>query len=140
MPKDPIRLTGATVDLSPRLFQSQTVAASPAAATETIVASVTVTEDLIVTEGVLLAGYMAFTAGTDGASAVVRIRRTDASGTIVKASGAVAVSAAGLYDRAINAFDAFAVGPAGVYVLTLTVASASAASTVSAASLTALVI
>lgn len=136
----PIQYSGAAVDLSPRVFFSNTVAASPATTAETIVCTLTVNEDVATMEGVLLAGYLAFTVGTDGASAVVRIRQTDASGTIVKASGAVGVTAAALYDRAIIGFDATKITVGQVYVLTLTVASASAASTVSAATLAALVI
>lgn len=137
---DPFKYGGAVVDMSPRLFHTATVAASPAAAAETIIATLTIPEDLGVVKGILLQGYCAFTAGTNGVSANVRIRRTDASGTIVKASGAVTVVAASLYDRSIEAFDTGPTLPGQVYVLTLTVASGSAASTVSAVTLMAQVL
>lgn len=135
-----IQVGGAAVDLSPRYFYTEAVTGSPAAATETIIATLAVRGDLAVMEGVRLACYCAFTAGTDGASAVLRIRQTDASGTVIKASGAVNVTAANLYDRCIFGVDEAAALPNQVYVATLTVASASAASTVSAVILDALVI
>lgn len=140
MPPSPLRLNADDLDLSGRLFRSGTVAASPTGATETTVCTLTITPQLAVTEGILLFGYLAFTAGTDGASAVVRLRQTNTSGSIVKASGAVNVTAASLYDRAIAGFDTGPTLPGQVYVLTLTVASATAGSTVSAAELVALVV
>jgi len=137
---EPIQVSGANVDLSPRYFYTEAITGSPAAATETIVATLAVRGDISVMEGVRLSGYVAFTAGTDGVSAVVRIRQTDASGTIIKASGAVNVTAAQLYDRAIVGVDEAAALPNQVYVMTLTVASGSAASTVSSVLLDALVV
>lgn len=136
----PIQYSGAAVDLSPRVFRTTTVAASPSAATETTIASITCTGDIAVIAGSLLAGSCGFTAGTSGATARVRIRRTDTSGTVVADSGAFTVAAASVYSAAVIGFDTAAVMPGQVYVLTLTVASAAAASTVSAAGLVALVV
>lgn len=136
----PIQVGGAGLDLSPRYYYSETVAASPAAATETIIATLTITADVALMRGVKLSAWASFTAGTDGASALLRIRRTDASGTIVKAGPAVEVTATKVYEQSILAVDENITPAAQVYVLTLTVASASAASTVAAVTLDALVI
>lgn len=135
-----IRLGGAGVDLSPRVARSATVAASPAAAAETVIASVTINQDLAVGLGVLVIGYAAVTIGTAGVSATWRIRRDSVAGTIIKASGAKTVAATELHDEAIIGIDTAPTFPGEVYVLTLTVASASAESTVSAVELVAVAI
>lgn len=132
--------SGVAIDFSPRVFPTATVAASPSAATETIIATVTCSGDYLVNSGVLLFGYAAFTVGTNGDAATLRIRRTDASGTVVKSSGATnagVLAATQLTDMSMNAFDANLTVPQ-VYVLTLTVANANAASTVSAVTLVAI--
>lgn len=139
MPYQPIRANAAGLDLSPRIARSDTVAASPTAAVETIICTVTIPLDVQPILGVLLLGFAAFTVGTAGISANLRIRQTDASGSVVKATGATTETAANLDDKNVQGFDA-APPATGVYVLTLTVGSASAGSAVSAASLVALVI
>src|SRR5206468_8525950 len=126
--------------LGARVFQSATVVASPAAATETIIASVTLANDLAIGSGVLLLGYAAFTAGTSGTGATLKLRQTDTSGTTVKTSGILPVTAAALYAPGILGFDASPLSNAGVYVMTLTVANGAAASTVSAVTLIAVAI
>lgn len=139
-PKDPFRFGAAGIDLSGRLFRTATVAASPADATETIVASLTIGEDLAVAEGVLLWAYAAYTVGTNGVSVLPRIRRTNAAGTVIIAGGAQTSVAANLDNQGIQGFDSSPSIPGQVYVLTLTVGSATAASTVSAVELVALVV
>lgn len=136
----PFQQSAAVLDLSPRIFRSATVAASPAAATETIIASLTLNQDIAITTGVLLIGWAAFTAGTNAVGGQLKIRRTDASGSTVKDSGAVTVVATKLYSPDIVAFDAFQAAPGQVYVLTLTMASGSAESTVSAVTLIAIAV
>ena len=139
MPVLPIIESAKGIDLSGRIARSATVAASPAAAAETTICTVTIPDDVALALGVLLIGYAAFTVGTNGVSATLRLRQTDTSGTVVTSSGAVTETAANLDARSIVGLDtAAAVGQ--VYVLTLTVASGSAASTVSAARLVALAI
>lgn len=140
MPPDPIKLDAAVVSLGSRFFQTATVAASPAAGTITVVASLTINENLVVSEGVMLWAYGAFTVGTDGVSALWQIRKTDATGSIIKASGAKTVVAAQLHDEALSGFDSSPSLPGQVYALCLTVGSGSAPSTVSAVTLAALVI
>lgn len=135
-----IKYGGAAVDLSPRLFFTNAVAASPAAATETIIATLTITADVALQKGVVLAGFGAFTQGTDGTTVVLRIRRTDASGTIVKATGALPYAAAVVGAIDIDAVDTGITPLNQVYVLTATHANASAASTYSAVTLSAIVI
>lgn len=140
MPPPPIRIGAAGLDLSERFFRTATVDASPAAASETVVATLTVTPELAVQEGVIVWGYVALTVGTAGVSLNTRIRRDSLTGTIIKASGATTATAANLIDRAIVGFDTGPTLPNEVYVLTLILASASAESTVSAVELAALVI
>lgn len=139
MPED-IRVSGAGVDLGPRVFRTATVVGSPADATETIVASVTLNRDLAFSVGVLLLGFGAYTVGTAGVSVNLRLRRTNASGTIVKATGAMTRVAANLDADTIVGIDIGPTLPNQVYVLTATVASASAASTFSAVELVAIVV
>lgn len=136
----PIQYSAASIDLSQRFGTTATVTGSPAAATETIIATLTLNLDVAVESGVLLVGYCAFTAGTNAVSATLKVRRTDTSGTTLKTSGAVTVAATNLYDRFISAFDTGPTLPGQVYVLTLTMGSGSAASTVSAVTLSGLVL
>jgi hypothetical protein len=136
----PFQLGSAQLDLSDRIFSTAAVVGSPAAASETVIASVTLTQDLAVAEGTLLIGYAAFTAGTNGVSATLKLRRTGTSGTTVKTSGAVTVAAAALYEQTIVGFDTPVATPNAVYVMTLTIGSGSAESLVSAVTLIALVV
>lgn len=142
MSPEPIKLESTFVDLSQRFKRSVTVVASPADATETIIASVTVADDLAVMQGVRLEGWAAFTVGTNGASARLRIRQTNVAGTAKADTGALTggVAAAGLLAQDVIGFDSAPSLPGQVYVLTLTVGSASAASTVSAVYLSAIVV
>lgn len=134
---DPIRFAGSQVDLSQRLFETHTVVASPTDGTETIIASLTISQDIICALGVLLVAQAALTVGTNGVSANLRIRKTNASGTILWATGATTVTAANLISRSGQGLDASPTLPGAVYVVTLAVGSASAGSTVSAVSLAA---
>lgn len=139
-PPAPIQYGGAALDLSPRLFKNATVVASPTGSTETIVCSLTIDGDLAVMEGIWIAAFGAYTVGTNGVSVNLKIRRTDASGSTLAATGAVTRVAAALDSGALQVFDTGPTLPNQVYVLTATVASGAAASTFSAASLIALVI
>jgi hypothetical protein len=136
----PIQQSVTNHDLSTRFQGTSTVAASPSAAAETIIATLTLANfgDLSVTSGIRLQGFAAFTVGTNGVSAVLRIRQTNASGTVVVSSGAVTETAANLDELSVLGFDA-APG-VSVYVMTLQLASASAASTVSALHLSATIV
>lgn len=136
----PIAQSITNHDLSSRFQGTSTVVASPTAATETIIGSLTLANfgDIAVVSGIRLHGWAAFTAGTNGVSANLRIRETNASGTIVAATGAVTVTAANLY--AMDVLGADAAPGVVLYVLTLTVGSGSAASTVSACHLSATII
>lgn len=136
----PFRLSAEGLDLSPRLFRDATVDASPAAAAETVIGTISIPTDVPVALGVLVIADFAWTVGTDGVSGTVRIRRDSVSGTIVKSSGAKTRTAAQLVSDTIVGFDTGASLPNEVYVVTLTVGSASAASTVSAIDVVALVI
>jgi hypothetical protein len=139
---DPIQYTARDLDLGPRLFRTLTVAASPAAAAETIVATLTITEDLAVSQGVYLFAQIGFTVGTNGVSARLRIKHTNASGATLGDTGAKTETAANLDALSCLGFDASPSSPTTgqVYVATLILASASAASTVGSAALFALVV
>lgn len=139
-PATPLRLSATGVDLSPRVQRTATVAASPAAGTETIIASLTISGNLATGLGIVLFGWCAVTAGTNAIGGQLQIRKTDASGSVLADSGAVTVVATKLYAPTIFGVDTAPSLPGQVYVLTLTMASGSAESTVSAAQLLAIVV
>lgn len=136
----PLRLSAAGIDLSPRVKRSNTVVASPAAASETIICSLTISENLATALGVVLVGWAAYTVGTNGVSVNLKLRQTDTSGTTIAATGATTATAANLGSMALAGVDTSPVLPGQVYVVTMTVASGSAASTVSAVELVAIVV
>jgi hypothetical protein len=127
--------------MSPRLVQSQTVAASPSAAVETTICTVTIPTNIAVAAGVVLFGWAAFTVGTSGTACNLRLRQTSTGGTSLATTGATTggIAATNLVDMNVQAIDT---SPASgqVYVLTLTVTGGAAASTVSGCSILALVI
>lgn len=127
----PIDTTSGKVDFSDRPVISTSVVASPATNAETTICTVTVPNNVQVISGVKLHGWCAFTMGTSGVSATLRIRRTNTSGAAQASSGAVTGVAAGLYSPSIDAFDTGGT-PGLVYVLTLTIGSGGGTSTVSA--------
>ena len=140
MSPDPIQFSAEFLDLSPRIVASTAVVASPALAAETIVASITLPANIAIVSGILLVGWLAVTVGTAGVSLALQIRRTSVAGTSIVAGGATTATAAGLYTRDILGLDAGPTMPGQVYKLTLQVASASAASTVSAVTLAAIAV
>jgi hypothetical protein len=132
MPTIPIRESAVDIDLSPRFSGTSTVLNSPiAAAAETIIASVTLPDfgSTAIVARVRLEGFAAFTVGTNGVAATLRIRQTDASGSVIASTGATTVTAANLVARSVLGADA-APGVA-TYVLTLEITSGSANTTVS---------
>lgn len=135
-----IRLSGIGVATGDRLFRTATVAASPADATETVIASLAIGEDIAIGKGILVSGFAAFTVGTNGTNSNLRIRRTSVAGTILKATGALTTAAAALFAPSIVVLDTGGALPNQTYVLTLTVTAATAASTVSAVELIAEVV
>jgi len=139
---DPIRFSASGLDLSQRFVASNSVVGSPSAAAETIIASVTVAQREAIATGVFLFGQAAFTVGTNGTACRLRLRQTGLAGTTLADSGALTggVAAAALLSLPLNGLDASPVLPNQVYVLTLTVTAASAASTVSEVSLTAIAV
>ena len=142
MPTTPIRISSAELDLSQRIVDSTTVVASPAAAAETIIASVTIPDFniLAVTQRVYLAGWAAFTVGTNGTAVTLKIRQTNVGGATVVSTGALTggVAATNLMAQDICGSDA--TPGVATYVLTMTVTAGSAPSTVSATQLLALVV
>ena len=143
MPADKIAANVIGIDLSGRFFVTTAVVASPAAAGETIIASLTVSANAALTSGVWLAGWAAYTVGTNGTAVQLRLRQTNVAGTVVGNTGALTGSqhgAAILSADDVNGFDAAAVLPGQTYVLTMQVTAGSAVSTVSGVFLSATVI
>lgn len=140
MPTPPITLTADRVDLSPRFLENHTVAASPSGSSETIVCQLTVASNEAVNYGIFLEAFCAYTVGTSGVSGNLRIRQTGTSGTTIAATGALTQTAGNLVALACQGVDAAPVLPGQVYVVTLTIASGAAASTVSSVSLFATVV
>jgi hypothetical protein len=132
-----IKTSATNIDLTGRLVASSTIVASPTAAVETTICTVTIPSGLILGLGVILVAQAGFTIGANGVTASLRIRQTGTSGSAVGSSGPVTVVAASAYSSGIVGIDTAPLA-AGVYVLTLTVASATATSSVSAAKLVAL--
>jgi hypothetical protein len=136
----PIQLGGAGLDLSPRLYHSQTVAASPTDNTETVICTLTITEDVALAKGVVLWGFGATTQGASGTGVTLKLRRTGTSGTTVKSTGIIPLAAGVLGAFNISGVDTGITPLNQVYVLTALHTAAAAASTYSAVSLVAIVI
>jgi hypothetical protein len=137
----PIQESAANLDLSPRVFASSVVVASPAAGAETIICQVTCPGDIAIVSGFIVMAWCAFTVGTSGVSVSFKIRRTTVAGTTIADTGATnegVTAATQLGWRYAQAFDTGATMPNQIYCATLLVGSGSAASTVSAATLIAI--
>lgn len=136
----PIAIAAASIDLSGREGDTSTVVASPALAAETIIASLTLPTDVAVEHGVLIVGWAAWTVGTSGTASTLRLRQTNASGTVVQSTGALTTAAASLQANSVVGVDTAPGAHGQVYVLTLQVTAGAAASTVSAVELAAIII
>lgn len=136
---DPIQQSSRALDLSSRFVVSSTIVASPSAASETTICSLAIPANLAIATGVIVKASAAFTIGTNGVSFNLKIRQTNTSGATVCATGVITAAAASLVSPFIMGLDASPVG-AQVYVATLTIASGSATSTVSAVTLTAIIV
>lgn len=138
----PIQQSAAALDLSPRVQTTKTVVGSPATNAETIIASLTLAGDIAVVSGIELLGWAAYTVGTSGTATTLRLRQTNASGTVVATTGALTggIAAAALVAQDVDGFDAAPTMPGQVYVMTLQVTAGAAISTVSAVYLRALIV
>lgn len=139
MPLEPIQQAIRNHDLSGRVAFSSTVSASPTDNTETVIATITLPQGIVIVDGVYLAAWIAFTVGTSGVNSRLRVHQTNAAGTTKADSGLVTRTAAALGSQGILGKDTGA-ADGQVYVLTLTVGSAGAASTVSQLLFAALVV
>lgn len=125
--------------VAPRLLQSVTVAASPAAAAETAVCTVKGITSRGGSGSVSLSGAVDLSIGTAGTAVTLRIRRGDTTaGTAVATAGPFTVTATDRYPLQVEGLDAPGEIAGQDYTLTVQVTSATAASTVNAASLSAL--
>lgn len=119
--------------------RSSTVVASPAAAAETAIC--TIGNMAIPASNVVdLEGSVDITIGTAGTSVTLKLERGSvAGGTVVATFGPFTVTAGNRYNFSINTSDSQANELAGAaYVLTATVANATAASTVNAVNVNAI--
>lgn len=142
MPTDALSQSARALDLSARFAVSTAVVASPAAAAETIVASVTIPGNLTIVSGVYVGGWLAYTIGTSGTACEVRLRQTNVAGAVKGDTGPMTGghnTAGQLVADDVNGFDTTPVA-GGVYVMTLQVTAGAAISTVSAVMLFCLVV
>lgn len=138
----PIRYDSQGLDLTKRVQVTTAITGSPALAAETIIATLTLVgfADTAIISGVELSGWAAFTVGTSGTAATMRLRQTNVAGTVVATSGALTggIAATNLVAQDIEGFDSGA--GVAVYVMTLQITAGAAASTVSATKLRAILI
>jgi hypothetical protein len=135
-----IAVDGARVFLQSSFFQSAAIVASPAAAAETVVASLTLPVQIRADQTVFLFGNPVYIVGTNGTAGTVRLRRTSVGGALVASSGALVVAATNPVAPILLAPDVPGFVANQVYVLTLQITAGSAASTLSAVALYALVV
>jgi len=138
MPGVPIQESSVVVDLSPRFPSTSTVLNSPiAAAAETIIASLAIPDfgNVAIVSNIRVEGFAAFTVGTSGTAATLRIRQTNVAGTVVATTGAITVTAASLVAPLVLGSDA--TPGVATYVLTLTITAGAANTTVSSVHLAA---
>ena len=140
MPAPPIRSDATALDLSPRFVYTTTVAGSPATNEEKVIATLPTIGNLSLQSAVWLEGYCSVTIGTSGATATLRIRQTNTSGTVIATTGAITVTATQIYALAAQGQDTAATLPGQVYVLTLQIGSGAASSTVGSVSFQAQVV
>lgn len=135
-----IQVSGAGVDLSPRMGGNTTVTASPSGTTDTVVATIPAISSAVVTaSGVLIFAQVAYTVAGSGTAVTYRIRQgtTAGAGTVIFTSGATTagIAAAGLVIENLFGFDSSPTFPGQSYCLTMAVTGGSGASTVSAATM-----
>lgn len=141
MPAEPLRANAVNIDMSARFVQSSAIVGSPATNAETIVCQITVPANATIVTGVQLWGWVAFTVGTSGTGATLKLRQTNTSGSVINVgTGASTVAATNLIETGCQGLDAAGTLPNQVYVLTLQITGGAATSTVSAVQLVALVI
>ena len=127
--------------VQPIIIQTKTVVASPALAAETTIAQITLPSTADANANVDLSGWAAFTVGTAGTAVRLRIRNGSLTGTVVGDTGALTggIAAGNLVAQDVEGFDNPGEVAGLLYVLTLQVTAATAASTVSAVKLRAIV-
>jgi hypothetical protein len=138
---EPIRTNIIFADIGGRFQSTQTVQGSPiAAAAETIIGTVNIAGfgDTTLTSGIQFDAWAAFTVGTSGTAATLRIRQTNVAGTVVATSGALTVVAANLVQESVMGFDA--TPGVATYVLTLQITAGAANTTISAMTLQAILV
>lgn len=128
----PIIVSSTGMDFTQRFQFTQAIAASPALAAETVIATLAPVGfgNLIIVSGVQLFGWVAYTVGTSGTAVTLRIRQDSVSGSVVGTSGALTKTAAQLYADDVQQVDT-APPTDGIYVMTMQVTAGAAISTVS---------
>jgi len=136
----PIVLGAQGIDLTSRFAFTTTVAASPSASSETVIATLTALGNVSVQSGVYVYGWAAYTVGGSGTAVTLQLKRTSTGGAVVATTGALNKTAASLYADDVQAVDTGATVPGQVYVLTMTVTGGVSTSTVSAVMLNAVIV
>lgn len=133
MPPEPIHLSALGIDLSPRVVTTTAVAASPALAAETVIATIPAFSTLVpVVNGIIVSAWVAYTVGATGTAVQLRVRQTNIVGAVVANSGALSRAAASVQADNVEGLDTAPLAAGTPYVVTMTVAGATGASTVSA--------
>lgn len=139
-PADVVLYNSHSLDLSSRIVQTITVAGSPATNEEKVIATLLLGTNSAIISGIQVFGWAAFTVGTSGVTATMRIRQASVTGAVVVSSGATTVVAASLIETGVQGFDTAAALPNQTYVLTLQIGSGAAISTVSVLQLLAIIV
>lgn len=115
--------------------ETYTVTASPADATETVIATLPGNVSLFAFQTFKLHGYAALIAEASAVSLVLKIRRASLTGTLVATSPTFTgsdITAPALGAFHVYGTDTISESANGIYVMTATLASAGGASTVAA--------
>lgn len=143
MPVQQIVSNAQTADWSLRVVDTTTVQNSPiAAAAETIIATLAIPQfgTTAIVAKVYLQGWAAYTIGGSATATTLRIRQTNASGTVVATTGALTagVAAGALAAQDVQGSDA--TPGVATYVLTLQVTAGASNTTISAVQLLAIIV
>jgi len=134
---DRIAISGNAIDLSSRVIVRTVVAGSPATNEEHVIATTfAVDAAAALAKTTVILAWAAFTVGTSGTAARLRVRQTDVNGSVVADSGATTagVSATALMTLDCAGADASPATPA-IWCMTLQITGGAAVSTVSAVQL-----
>lgn len=117
-----------------RFVQTSAITANPAGATEATIATLTGVDSLFAQQSIKLHGYAAFQVAASTTSVVLKLRRDSVTGTTVATSPTF--NGGDVTTPKLNAWDVFGIDTptelaSGTYVMTVTLAGAGGATTIS---------